>query len=115
MERIDIVVDPAELSGNDEKRERLRRTRSFEPTDRVPVVINTNQWTALAGRERRFADYIRSSADNLREQILNAKWRVEQVKDDQPIPTEGLRFQPDLGCLRGVEFDMEITWPDDHL
>ena len=114
MERIDIVVDPAEMTGNDEKRERLRRTRSFDPTDRVPVVMNTNQWTALAGRGRRFIDYIRSPADNLREQILNAKWRIEQVRDDQPIPMEGLRFQPDLGCLRGVEFDMEITWSDDH-
>ena len=113
MERIDITVDPAELERNEEKQERLRKTRSFEPTDRVPVLVNTNQWTALAARGRRFADYIRSPKDNLREQILNAKWRIEQVWDDRPIPTDRLSFQPDLGCLRGVEFEMDIHWSED--
>lgn len=113
MERIDIIVDQAELAKNDEKKERLQKTRSFKPTDRVPVTVNTNQWTALAARGRRFADYIKSPQDNLREQILNTKWRIEHVRDDQPIPTESLRFQPDFGCLRGVEFDMEIVWNDD--
>jgi len=114
MERIDIVVDEQELAGNEERAERLRRTLAFEPTDRVPVVINTNQWTALAARGRTASDYFRSPADNLREQILNAKWRIESIRDDQPIPTERLSFQPDLGCLRGVEFDMDITWPEDQ-
>ncbi|MBT3379298.1 MAG: hypothetical protein HN742_43090 [Lentisphaerae bacterium] len=112
MERIDIEVDERRLALNPEKGDRLRKTDVFEPTDRVPVVLNTNQWTALAARGRTTADYIRSPADNLREQILNAKWRIENVHDDSPIPSV-LQFQPDFGCLRGVEFDMEIVWPDD--
>ncbi len=114
MERIDIVVAPRELARNGEKKERLQKAQSFEPTDRVPVVVNTNLWTALAARGRRFCDYIKSPEDNLREQILNTKWRIEHVRDDQPIPTESLRFQPDFGCLRGVEFDMEINWDEVH-
>lgn len=113
-ERIDIIVPDAELSLNEERRERLRKTRAFEPADRVPVAIDTNQWTALAARGRTFADYIRSPEDNLREQILNRKWRLEEVRDDLPIATDSLSFQPDFGCLRGVEFDMEVTWSENQ-
>lgn len=78
----------------------------------MPVIINTNQWTALAARGRRAADLLRSPVDNLREQILNAKWRLEDVADDRPIP-EQLDLGPELGCLRGTEFDMAVTWQDD--
>ena len=113
VERIDIVVSDEELERNAEKEERLRRTRSFEATDRVPVVVGVSQWTELAARGRIAADYIRTPKDNLREQILNRKWRIENVRDDLPIPTGALTFQPDLGCLRAVEFDMEIIWPED--
>lgn len=113
-ERIDIVVDEARIAQNDEKQELLRRTRAFEPTDRVPVVINNNQWTDLAARGRTTADYVRSPKDNLREQILNKKWRLENIDDDSVIPTKGLSFSPDLGCLRGTEFDMEIVWPENQ-
>ena len=76
------------------------------------MIINTNEWTALAARNRTAADYFRSPADNLREQNLNAKWNIEHVHDDSPIPDQ-LLFRPDFGCLRGVEFEMDITWLDD--
>lgn len=112
MERIDIEVEERELARNPEKRERLRRTRAFEPPDRVPVIVVTNRWTALAARNRTAADYLRSGADNLREQILNAKWRIETVRDDSPVP-ERLEFQPDFGSLRGSQFDVRILWPAD--
>ena len=49
-ERIDIAVPEAELERNAEKQNRLDKTIAFQPTDRVPVVINTNQWCALAAR-----------------------------------------------------------------
>jgi uroporphyrinogen-III decarboxylase len=112
VERIEIEVDEERLTLNEEKRERLQKTQRFERTDRVPVMVNTNQWTALAARDRTAADYLRSPVDNLREQILNAKWRIEDVLDDTPVP-DSLSIQPDLGCLRGVEFAMDITWLDD--
>ncbi len=113
-ERIDIIIDEARIAENDACNERLRRTRNFEPTDRTPVQINTNQWTGLAARGVTFAQYIRSPKDNLREQILNRKWRLENIKDDNPIPTKSLGFGPDLGCLRGTEFDMDVVFPENQ-
>ena len=113
-ERIDIVVPDQVLAANDAKAERLRKTHAFEPTDRTPVVADIQQMTALGARGRRFGRYVRSPRDNLREQILNHKWRIENVRDDQPIPTERLTLAPDLGCLRGVEFEMDIRWSDDQ-
>ncbi|KPK47988.1 MAG: hypothetical protein AMK72_07670 [Planctomycetes bacterium SM23_25] len=101
-ERIDIVVPEAALAANHTKAERLRKTHAFEPTDRTPVVADIQQMTALGARACRFGRYVRSPRDNLREQILNHKWRIENVRDDQPIPTERLTIVPDLGCLRGV-------------
>ena len=112
-ERIDIIVPETEIARNDEKKERLEKTHNFQPTDRVPVIINLNQWALLRARRSSFGEYIRSPEDNLRGQILNYKWLVENVHDDQPIATELLTFQPDFGCLRGVEFSMEITWLED--
>jgi len=113
-ERIDIVVPEAELERNDEKQERLKKTQAFERTDRVPVIIGPSQWVGLEARGKTAGDFVRGPVDNLREQILSKKWRIETIRDDQPIPTESLTFEPDLGCLRGVEFDMEIVWPDDQ-
>ena len=113
-ERIDIVVPEGELSLNDERRVRLRRARGFDPTDRVPVALNVCQWVALAARGVSPGEYVRSPRDNLRQQLLNHKWRVENVRDDSPIPTTSITIVPDLGCLRGCEFEMEVTWPEDQ-
>ncbi|MBN1676341.1 MAG: hypothetical protein JXR37_35180 [Kiritimatiellae bacterium] len=109
-QRMDISVPEEVLVLNEAKQERLRTTSRFEPADRTPVEINISQWTALAARGRTFADYIRSPRDNLIEQILNRKWRIETIRDDAPIPTRQMAFSPDFGCLRGVEFEMEIEW-----
>ncbi len=109
-ERIDISVPDNVLEANAEKSQRLAKTSRFEPADRVPVAMNTNQWTALAARGRTAADYIRSPQDNLREQILNRKWLFEEVRDDSPIPTAALNITPDMGCLRGTEFEFEVAW-----
>lgn len=81
--------------------------------DRVPVLAGDNQYMLLAARGRTFGQYIRSPEDNLREQVLNRKWRIENLRDDQPIPTQCLSFRPDLGTLRGTEFPMEIRWQED--
>ena len=109
MERNEISVDDRELARNPQNKKRLGNTGAFETTDGVPVVVNTNQWAALAARNRTAADYIRSPVDNLREQILNEKWRIESIHDDSPVP-DFLSIEPDFGCLRGVEFEMDITW-----
>ena len=113
-QRIDITVPEAELALNDEKAERLRRAHAFRPVDRVPVTVNANQWVGLAARGVSAGEYVRSPRDNLRQQVLNLKWRIENICDDSPVPTGKVTFSPDLGCLRGNEFPMEITWPEDQ-
>jgi hypothetical protein len=113
-ERIDIVVSEKELERNDEKRERLRKTFCFEPTDRVPVVFEVQQAVALAARGSSYSVYFRTPRDNLREQILNYKWRCENILDDRPIETEVIDIEPDFGAQRGVEFPVQIAWPENE-
>lgn len=113
-ERIDITVAENELERNGEKRERLRKTFHFEPTDRVPVVFEVQQAAALAARGSSFSAYIRSPLDNLREQILNYKWRCENIRDDRPIETKVLHIEPDFGAQRGIEFPIQIVWTENE-
>jgi uroporphyrinogen-III decarboxylase len=40
------------------------------------------------------------------------KWKFENVLTDEVIQLDTWNFKPDIGCLRGVEFDMEIKWLD---
>lgn len=112
--RIDIVVPEERLARNDEKKARLERFSKFKEVDRVPVRINLNPWGLLEARGKIAADYFESPEDNLVEQILNRKWMYENIDDDTPIPTESLCFLPDVGCLRGMEFEMEVIWPRDQ-
>jgi uroporphyrinogen-III decarboxylase len=112
-ERIDIVVPDDVLAENPARRRRLEAAHRLGRPDRVPVIAGENQYICLAARKSTFAQYIRSPEDNLREQILNRKWRFENLRDDTPIPTESMTFRPDLGELRGVEFPMEIIWQED--
>jgi hypothetical protein len=113
-ERIDIIISDEELERNGEKRARLRKTFHFEQTDRVPVVFEVQQAVALAARGSSFSTYLRSPRDNLREQILNYKWRCENIPDDRPIETELLYIEPDFGAQRGVEFPVEIAWTENE-
>ncbi len=113
-ERIDITVPENIIELNGEKEERFNKIRNFEKTDRVPVDIDINQWGMLAARNITFNEYICSPENNLREQILNLKWKLETIRDDSIIPTEEICFEPDLGCIRGTEFEMEIVWPENQ-
>lgn len=113
-ERIDIIIPDSEIERNPERQALLGATERFEPTERVPVFGHPNQWTALAARGVSAGEYVRSPRDNLRHQILNLRWQIECIHDDRPIPTKGFSITPDLGCLRGVEFPMDITWQEDQ-
>ena len=81
-ERIDISVPEKELERNHTKRERLKKTFAFEPTDRVPVVFAVQQAFVLAARGSSFTLYFRSPRDNLREQILNYGARLGIPRDE---------------------------------
>lgn len=113
-EHIAITIDQGRLDVNDENKERLCSARAFKAVDRVPVVVNTNQWLMLAARKVTFGQYIRTPKDNLREQILNVKWRLEMIHDDLPLPDGSLKISPDLGCIRGTAFDIPVTFSENH-
>lgn len=112
-ERIDIIVPESVLAEDAKKTARLHAAGTGDPVDRVPVRANENQWTCLAARGVSFAAYTRDPRTHLRHAILNRKWRLETIRDDTPMPTETLHISPDFGCLRGVEFSMEIQWQED--
>ena len=113
-ERIDILVPDQVLADNDLKKERLEKTNHFETTDRTPVIIDTDSVLVLGIRQVSLGEYIRTPYSQLRHQILNYKWRCENVCDDQPIEMDTLIFEPDFCSLRGVEFPMEIVWQEDY-
>ncbi len=113
-ERIDIVVSDERLAENEVRRERLAAAKRFEQTGRVPVLANENQWYVLDQRGVSPGQYVAGPRENLREQLLNLKWRCEYLHDDKPLPTGGVTITPDLGCLRGTEFDMKVVWPADQ-
>ena len=112
-ERIDIVVPDEVLAENAAKQRRIEEAHRFGKPDRAPVLAGDNQFLCLAARGRTFGQYVASPEDNLREQVLNRKWRIENIRDDAPVPTESLSFRPDLGTLRGTEFPREIVWQED--
>ncbi len=81
MERvieIDVPIEEIE-----ERRERVARTKRFEPTDRVPVIPAINYRFLLPAIGVRFADYYADPRTMLRSQILGQKWLLEHVRTDQ--------------------------------
>jgi hypothetical protein len=112
-ERIDILVPEQVLAENDLKIERLEKTHRFGATDRVPVIVDAQLWAILDARGVGFGEMTRSPRDHLRDQILNHKWRIENIRDDRPIETDQLVIESDFGALRGVEFPIEVQWNGD--
>jgi hypothetical protein len=113
-ERIDIIVPEAVLIENEAKRTRLEKTQRFAAADRTPVVVDAQLWALLHARGGSFSAMTRSPREHLRGQILNQKWRIENIRDDRPVETEGLVIESDFGALRGIEFPVEITWNGDE-
>lgn len=112
-ERIDITVPDEILALNEEKKERLQKTHSFEKTDRAPVVVSAQLWALLAGRGAAFSEMTKSPRDHLRGLILNYKYRCEYIHDDLPISTSTLTVEQDFGAIRGVEFPIEVVFQGD--
>ena len=111
VERIDITVPDEVLAENDLKRQRLARTRQRQAVDRIPVVANNSIFMPLKARGVSFDQFVASPLDNLRQQLLNHKWQLENIRDDTPITTDTISVGPELGCVRGVEFALQWQWP----
>jgi uroporphyrinogen-III decarboxylase len=113
-ERIDIVLDEKEILQNDDKRERLKRAQCFQPVDRVPVTNGESMVPALAARRVTYREFYVNSKEHLRHNLLNYKWMLENMPDDKPINTRSVVVAARFGALRGVEFPMEIQWPENQ-
>ena len=79
-EIIEIGVPIEEI---DARRERVRRTKKFESTDRVAVIPAINYRFLLPALGVRFEDYYGDPEVMLRSQILGQKWLLENVRTDQ--------------------------------
>ncbi len=83
--RIDITVSDQRLAADQPNRARLAAARRFEHADRVPVLANENQWYVLDQRGVPAGQYVASPRENLLQQLLNCKWRLENLRDDLQI------------------------------
>jgi len=111
---IEIAVPIEEIEA---RRERVVRTKRFEPTDRAAVIPAINYRYLLPAIGVRFADYYSDPEVMLRSQILGQKWLMEHIKTDQHAITgawvgawtdfQNTSEQSALGC--------EVIFPPDDI
>ncbi len=112
---IQVDVSPERLGANPKKGERLKRTRQFLPTDRVPVKFDFTVSGVLRARGVRVGEYFENADTQFHHQLLNLKWRLEQLHDDEPLPEKSITLAPDFQCVRAECFPVEVRWQEDEL
>lgn len=105
-ERIDIVIAESRVAADEEHRQLLAAAQKRQRPARVPALLARSQWFALGARGGSVAEYLRGPRENLRGQLLNLKWKTENIPDDQPLPLREVVLTPDLGSIRGTQFPM---------
>jgi hypothetical protein len=114
VERIDISLPEDVLAENEGKHQRMARTQQRRPVDRIPVLANNSFFMPLKARGVSFDQFVADPLENLRQQLLNHKWQLENVRDDAPVDTDAVTVSPELGCVRGVEFPLGWRWPSNQ-
>ena len=76
---IEIGIPAEEIEA---RRNRIARTKRFEPTDRVPVVPALAHRFLVPQAGVRFRDYYADPETMLRTQVLAQKWLMENVRTD---------------------------------
>ncbi len=104
--RIDIVIPEDVIESNPKRTERFEKTKRFEKTDRVPVYAGYYMDAMLVGSGNRFSQMLKGPQEQMDCLILNQKWRMENVRDDFPLNLNSIVIEPNLGALRGFEFQM---------
>lgn len=113
-EVIEINVPIEEIYAREE---RITKTKSFETTDRVPVVPAINYRFLLPAIGVRFQDYYNDPEVMLRSQILGQKWLMENVKTDAYSITGAwvggwTDFQ---NATEASAMGCEVIFPDDDI
>ena len=78
-ERISLQYPAEKLEENRRLREPLQR---FEYGERVPVIFGASGRFVLHGRGVGFLEYFAGPKAQLRHQLLNLKWKLENVPGD---------------------------------
>jgi hypothetical protein len=107
-ERIDIVISEQRMAADAEHRRLLEAALKRQRPARTPVVLNIDEWYNLAAHGGTVSQYLSGPRENLRGQLLNLKWRLENIHDDMAIPQTQVEVQPDFGAIRGTQFP--LTW-----
>jgi uroporphyrinogen-III decarboxylase len=99
------------------REERITKTKSFETTDRIPVVPAINYRYLLPAIGVRFQDYYNDPEVMLRSQILGQKWLMENVKTDAYSITGAwvggwTDFQ---NATEASAMGCEVIFPDDDI
>lgn len=99
------------------RKERVARTKRFEPTDRVAVIPAINYRYLLPAIGVRFHDYYNDPEVMLRSQILGQKWLMEHIATDQHDITGAwvggwTDFQ---NVTEGSALGCEVVFPEDDL
>lgn len=111
---IEIGVPVEELAA---RRERVERTRRFEPPDRVPVIPSLGTRFLVPRAGARFRDYFADPETMLRTQILAQKWLLENVRTDAfaitgPWVGAWTDFQ---NSFEAGSLGVEVVFPDDDI
>ena len=106
---IDYDFDRIEIN-----RKRLEAFEKFEKPDRIPLILGLEIRFFLYQRNVSFSDFFSSPENMVLHQVMNKKWRLENIKDDcqcQPV----IEVFPDFQntTTAGI-FSDNITWHKDN-
>ena len=99
------------------RRERIERTRRFEPPDRIPVIPALAHRFLVPQVGVRFRDYYGDPETMLRTQILAQKWLLENVRTDAHVITgpwvgAWTDFQ---NAFEAGSLGVDVVFPDDDI
>ena len=102
----------------EEKIEENRRLREpqqrFDYEERVPVIFGASARFVLDGRGVGFMEYFADPKTQLRHQLLNLKWKLENVPGDW-VTGKGVSVSPDFQqAAQAGNFEIEVHWSDDQ-
>ncbi|MDP7254554.1 MAG: uroporphyrinogen decarboxylase family protein [Planctomycetota bacterium] len=111
------MPEKIELRYPEQKIEENRRLRApvprFEYEERVPVIFGVGTRFVLHERGVGFLEYFSDPKTHLRHQLLNQKWKLENMPGDW-VTGKGVSVSPDFQhAPQAGSFEVEVDWRDD--
>lgn len=110
MTRVSIKCDPLKRK---KSMERLKAYERKTYIDRIPICFGVEARYLLAQRGIGFLEYFESPESNFYHQIMNFKWRMENIEDDF-LGCQEVRVFPDFQntTTAGLFDETSIIWDD---